>query len=526
MTKRCSRIQLPPMLRYVVYLTCILIVNACGGGLGGSGDGGKSTSSIIVPLPDSFDSPYLFRSIPVRFMARFPGSLAAGNYSGTVESSAFDQLTTTVSGLIERKLEIGLLQLQLEANWDLMTEHCSATPVDSACDLSATQFTSIYTSAMASWEYLLRASIELERSGLKEVPAAKLDDIENIVTAKIGADLVVDNGALTLASSGSYRYEIVTTTDLGFGNTIYTARWSEDRVITFISLAELDASSVESLQSSISYKPGDSSVNNSILATSYEEDTRLERQLNLNQVTNSGELQIETQHTQISGSTREDAYSIGNAGDSGGYLKSELISEDASDTITADFLRESFTGDARIESQSICRSGVSETDCDLEDRWEVLTPQDPILSQYFLTQTELAQLETRLKPFNLEIEGVSESMDVLVLIRRENLSISLSSAGIIIKIPGLGTIDLTSNSVTSEIPDGSVDSSNGLFAEYADSILCRVNKAMIEDQITYRSFCAGSTEEIENSLVIGESFVEGELVIEWQANASIRVMED
>lgn len=514
------------MLKCVIYFACLLIVNACGGGLGGSGDGGKSTSSIIVPLPDSFDAPYQFRSVPDRFMARFPGSLAAGDLSGTIESSAFNQLTGTVSGLIERKLEIGLLQLQLEANWDAMIEHCSATPVDSECDLSTTQFSSIYTSSMASWEYLLRAGIELERSGLNEIPTAKLDEIENIVTAKIGTDLVVDGGALTLASSGSYRFEIVTTTDLGFGDTFYTARWSEDRIITFVSLVELDAASVESLQSSISFKQGDSGINNSILATSYDENARLERQLNLNQVTNSGELQIESQRTQIIGSNREDTYSIGNAGDSGGYLKSELVSEDASDTITADFLRESFTGDARIEAQSICRSGVSETDCDLEDRWEVLTPQDPVFSQFFLTQTQLAQLETRLKPFNLEIDGVSERMDVLVLIRRENLSISISSAGFIIKIPGLGTIDLTSNSVMTDVADSEVTSSNGLFAEYADSILCRVNKAMIEDQITYRSFCAGTTEEIENALVIGESFVEGELVIEWQANASVEVIED
>ena len=102
----------------------------------------------------------------------------------------------------------------------------------------------------------------------------------------------------------------------------------------------------------------------------------------------------------------------------------------------------------------------------------------------------------------------------------------VSAEGIIIKLPGLGTFDSTTNSVTPEIPVSSVNSSNGLFAQYADSVLCRANRTVIDNRVTYRSFCAGSTEEIEDALVVGESFVGGELVIEWQANASIEVVDD
>lgn len=528
MTKLYSLLRLSSSLRPVIYACLILLLSACGGGLGGSGDGGKNTSSIIIPLPDSFDNPYQFRSVPDRFMAKFPGSLAAGSDDETGETSAYGLLTTTVSDLIDRKLEIGLLQLVLEANWDAMTEQCSTTPEDSQCNLDTSRFATTYTSAMASWEYLLRASLKLEHSGLTEIAPTNLKAIENLVTAKIGTELAIDNGVLTRHTSGTYRYEITTTSNLGFGDTIYTVRWAEDRIVTFISLAELDASRVDSLQSSINFKKGNSSVNNSILATTYESeaDSRRERQLNLNQPTNSSELQIEAQETEISGSTRNDIYTIGNASDLGGYLKSELVSEDATDSLNSDFLRESFTGDATIESRSICRTSKSEAQCDLENKWEVLTPRDPIFSRFFLTEAELAQLESRLTPFNLKFEGVSDTMDVLVLIRRENLSISVSAEGIVIKLPGLGTFDFTTNSVTPEIPASSINSSNGIFAQYADSVLCRANRTVVDNRISYRSFCAGSTEEIEDALVVGESFVEGELVIEWQANANIEVIDD
>ena len=265
MTKQRITFPLSSTLRHVVCVCLFLLLSACGGGLGGSGDGGKNTSSIIIPLPDSFDNPYQFRSIPDRFMARFPGSLAAGSDTGTDELSAYEMLASTVSDLIDRKLEIGLLQLVLEANWEAMTEQCSTTPEDSQCNLDTSRFATTYTSAMASWEYLLRANLELENSGLTEVSPTSLKEIEDLVTAKIGTELAVDNGVLTRISLGTYRYEITTTSNLGFGDTIYTVRWSEDRIVTFISLAELDADSVDSLQSSINFKKGNSSVNNSIL---------------------------------------------------------------------------------------------------------------------------------------------------------------------------------------------------------------------------------------------------------------------
>ena len=515
-------------LKQTIAISFALLLSACGGGLGGSGDGGSADKLGATTLPSYFDSPYEFQDVPEIFMADFPSSLAASGSLNNSES-AYRVLTDTVSELIDKKLEIALLTLLIEVNWNAISEHCSTTADDTGCDLSTRSFVTTYTSSMAAWEYLLREKIELERSGRDEVYGASLRIIESIVNSKIGTELTIDSGYLTRLSSGSHRYEITTTADLGigFGETIYVARWSEDQLLTYVSIVDISTDDVNSLQSSYVARNGTTSFNNSILATTSENDSDIhsERQLNLNQVTDLDTLEIEAQQTDIKNSVREDYYSIGYASTTGGYLKSEQVSEDETDTSLSTFFRETFNGYAAQESNAICRMSQSEEQCDFENRWEVRTPQDPILSQFFLTTEQLSALESELKPFNVQFEDISDSVDVLVLLPRENLKISVTANGIILQLPGLGTIDLTTNAITPEEPNQTIGSTNEVFEQYTPTILCRANRAVIDDVSSFRTYCAGSVEDIEDALVIGESFTEGKLVIEWQANADIRVID-
>ncbi|MFK8083452.1 MAG: hypothetical protein AB8B97_24490 [Granulosicoccus sp.] len=526
------RDRLCALYRRVTLLCIVLALGACsGGGLGGSGDGGGiGDDRSLVPLPDTFEPAYQFRHVPERLLAQFPSSLSSDQPAvEPADATPLNMLTSSVEHLLDSKLEIGLLQLRIEAGWLQVMEHCSATSVDSGCDLQGANISTPYSAAMASWEFLLRAGIYLERfGGNGNLPDETRADIMEQVSNKIGTVVSIDSGMFTKRSSGGYRYEIVMTTDLGFGETLYTTRWSEGKDLTFVSLVDVTNSVVENLQSSTNSGEASGGFSNAILMTTFDNGSRQERQLNLNQPDKLGELRIESNVTHIQDGSKTDYYSIGNADASGGYLSSEQTFEDAADTKVSDFIRESFTEYATIETQSICRMASSETQCNDEDRWDILTSQDPVLSQFFLSPSQLIELENRLMPFSLDIQGVSPELDTLLLIRRENLAISFSAEGVTVTLPGLGTFNLSDNSVTPDTDtDTDTDTENSeQFSEYADSVLCRVNTATIDNQTQYRSFCAGTKEEIEQALVIGESFREGKLVIEWQANAVVEFVEN
>ena len=520
-------IKIPSLSDFRVSLLAIsslLVLNACGGGLGGSGDGGDDISKLI-PVPETFDQPYLFRTVPERMIANFPYSLANDTPVTLGAASPYGQLTTTFSKLTEQKLEIALLQLHLETNWDHIVAHCENTPFDTPCDLTDAGISSQYTSSMASWEYLRRASIEAEMlGGIDILTDAKLSQIEDSVSQKIGSKLNINNGTYTRVSTGSYQNEIAITDDFGFGSAIYTARWSDDKALTFLSLVEVEDGGATNLQSTTNSGEAVEGFSNAILATDYVEDTRQEIQLNLNQPDSSGGLQIESQLTEIADGSRTDVYSIGKADSTGGYISSQTSVIDASDNKMSEFIRESFNEEAEVDSRAVCNSSQSEIACDADNQWTVQTAQDPVTSSFFLTPLQLASLEKKLVPFDLSFSGVSPVYDTLILISRENLTISFSNNGLVLSIPGLGVIDFTGNTVATEEGVDTNDLSN--FTNLADSVLCRSNKAIVDNTVSYRSFCAATSEEIENALVIGESFSQGQLVIEWQANAVVQVLEN
>lgn len=516
------------LIRLCISSAVLVILGSCGGGLGGSGDGGTDKGPTTLNLPGFSDSPYQFRSVPNRLLVQFPGSLSVEDAPEGNTDSPYIKLGTTVTALIDEKVEIGLLQLLIDTNWDALIEHCSTTPADTSCSLSGQAFSTPYTLAMAAWEYQLRTSIEFERNGTKETLAEEtLEPIEALVRSKIGSVLTINDGKLTQTPSQLLAFEFNATLDIGFGNTVYTIRWSEDKTKTFISIAKLSEGALQSLQSSTDSSDPAAGFINSVLYSISDGVNREEKQLNLKQIPHSTALEIESQFTEIGEFEKRDYYSLGTANSEGGYLSSELLSRDAADLIATKLVRESFNNQSFIDSTASCDLGPSEAICDADMQWNVETGEDPILSQFFLTPDELTLLESKLKPYNLSIAGVSDTTDTFIFIRRENLSISFTSAGLILTIPGLGTIDLTAGSSAdpAEVGDA-LEENPDKISELSDSVLCRVNRALIDSQPGYRSFCAGTTEEIENALVIGESFRAGELLIEWQANALIKVIDN
>lgn len=505
----------------------LLILSGCGGGLGGSGDGGDpGRDSNTSTLPGYLEDPYLIKSVPERMIARIPSSLAETDEPQTTTDSPYEKLSATIGELVNHKLEVGLLLLHLDANWEKISAHCADAPIDTTCSLEGETFSTLYTLEMAAWEFELRATITQELTGsdgtLTESESLILEDL---VTEKIGTDLIVQGGTYFRQSSIGYTHQVVIPLNLGFGDTIYNLRWSDNRAEAYLSLLRNTENRALLLKTTMSEATNSSGQVNSVLISSAETELRVERQLNLNQLTANRELLIESQHTEIAGSTKNDTYSIGNASNLGGYLKSELTTRDSMDTTSTNFRREVFSSQAQIEASAFCAKETSDNQCQTDDSWTTTTSNDPAQSQFFFSAEQLAQLENRLKPFDIEFQGVSGDMDTLILIKRDNLSISFSSEGIILSIPGLGKFNLTGESTATELADNiDPSTSTSQLTILADSILCRVNKGIVDNQLDWRSFCAGTTEEIENALVVGESFKAGELLIEWQANAVIDVI--
>ncbi|MBX2880516.1 MAG: hypothetical protein KTR32_11315 [Granulosicoccus sp.] len=524
--KKNKGLSLKHIPGWAAVLLILLTLAACGGGLGGSGDGGDADrGSDTSTLPGYLEDPYLIKSIPERLIAKIPTSLSRSD-SQADPNSPYNKLNTTISELVDHKLEVGLVQLHLDSNWEKIAEHCSNTPLDTTCTLDGTTFSSLYTLEMAAWEFELRARIAQELTGsdgiLSESDSAI---VENLVKAKIGTQLVIDQGTYLHSSGSGYSHEVILPLDLGFGTTLYTLRWTEDQSETYMSLLRTEGVDALLLKTATSQPSSSSELTNSVLMSAAGLETREEKQLNLNQQPGDQELLIESQHTQIEGSVRTDIYSIGNASNIGGYIRSESSTRDGDDVTVTNFQREAFSGQAEIAASASCSKDNSSNQCLNDEDWIATTPVDPVQTPFFFTAEELVKLESNLKPFDIEFQGVSGDMDVLVLIRRDNLSISFGPEGITLSIPGLGQFSFNGESASAEADNGGdITTSASRFTSLADSVLCRVNKGIVDNQIDWRSFCAGTTAEIEDALVVGESFRAGRLLIEWQASAVIDVI--
>lgn len=507
--------------RTPILLLLSVLLAACGGGLSGSGDGGNDKDpETTTLLPPDFDrNPYEIAKLPTQLISEVPASIVLSDQGDQPSLSIFEQVGSAVRNLVQQKLEVALLQLSIDANLDLIIEHCQQTPIGSDCVLDDANIATAYTPSMASWEFLIRYKMERELQGVLVLGDSQTAELEALVRSKIGSPVSVPSGTLTVIENESYRYEFVGQFDLGFGNSIYTLRWSEDLLAGFVSVVKPFSVNLSSLQAS-STQLNNEFVNSVLITNGLITGARQEIQLNLQSFTPYNEINIEAQLTTFEGNTRTDIYSLGKASKPGGYLTSEKKFRSAEDEVTRSFHREGFDEFALVQTSSVCSTAQTVNECDQSDGWDIVTGNDPLLWQFFLNADQLMQLENNLTPFDIALSNVSPEMETFILIKRDNLTISFSGAGLIISIPGFGEINFADPESNEILDPGSQ------LNEYADSILCRINQVNIDNQLTYRSFCAGNVEDIENALVIGESFREGKLVIEWQASAIIDVIAD
>lgn len=516
-------VYIPSLNRLLTLLAvCAMpLLYACGGGLGGSGDGGGGSRTVILPPELSADQ-LLFRSIPETVFVDLPDSLFDVSDSMTSSDATLGELGGAVSVINNYKTETALFLLAAESSWATLQTHCENTPLDTACTFTPEQIVTLYSSEMASWEYVAKYKQHQETLGDTPVSEAKISELTNLVLAKINSEQTLGSGTFTTFSTGSYKYELVTRLDLGNGNNFYTLRWTENLKDGFLSIVSIDANDPQALQ--VSKAQTSSGLRNSILLSNFVNDLRRETQFNVKQASNQDELQLEAQITQFGVDDRNDLYILGKAADNGGYVDSEQVLQAGNGLQNNRFTRQGFDNNAALQSLAICDNQVSTDACTATNSWRVELGEDPVNWPFYLSREEQAVLEGQLKPFDIDLQNVAADMDSFILLRRSNLSISVSAEGVLVTIPGFGTLDLTGGSA---VPDASVnevsDGSEG-YTELVESVLCRVNVNKQSSQADYRSFCAGTAEEIENALVVGESFKEGEFKIEWQATAIVDVI--
>jgi len=182
-------VRIPGFKRYSILLTlCVLpILNACGGGLGGSGDGGASSRTVILP-PELGSDPLIFRSVPETVLVDLPDSLFDVTNSTAASGSTLHELGDAVSDVNTYKTETALLQLVAEASWSALQTHCDSTPIDTACVFSADQILTTYTNEMASWEYVTKYDRYQESLGSEPVSSADTAELTSLIMAKINTE--------------------------------------------------------------------------------------------------------------------------------------------------------------------------------------------------------------------------------------------------------------------------------------------------------------------------------------------------
>jgi len=501
---------------------CILpIISACGGGMGGSGDGGSSSRTVILP-PELSADPLMFRSIPETVLVDLPDSLFDVSDSMASSGSTLHELGNAVSDVNNYKTETALLQLLAESSWLALQTHCDSTPIDTACVFSADQILTTYTNEMASWEYVTKYERYQESLGGESVSNSDVAELTSLIMAKINTERTLGNGTFTAFSTGSYQFELVTNLDLGYGNNIYTLRWTENLDDGFLSIVSADEGNLRAMQ--VSKTQTSSGLRNAILLTNIDKGIRQETQLNFKRSANEEELQIEAQITQFGTDDKTDIYLLGKADDTGGYVASEQVHRSVNDTVTHRFTRQGFDNNAQLQSLAVCDNNLSVSDCTINNSWQVVLGDNPVNWPFYQSDEELITLQSQLTPFTIDFQNVAADMDSFMLIRREHLSISVTTNGVLVFVPGLGELD-----VSGELPNQDETSAAGTneideYSDLVDSVLCRVKPSHQNNGSPYRSFCAGTVNEIENAVVIGESFRDGMLRVEWQSNAVIDVI--
>ncbi|OED41784.1 hypothetical protein AB833_08755 [Chromatiales bacterium (ex Bugula neritina AB1)] len=499
------------LLRICLAAVTLISTISCGGGIGGSGNGGGkpvppgiNEADYITSLAVSTPRPLIH--IPDTILTDLPPVL----YAKSQDQSNDAPILLTANQLrkiAEHQIELGVLRLHVDENWEKIQELCQTTPEDSQCSFDGHSLQAVYTVEMAEWEIQHRAKFKMLLTGQSKLSNRQLKKISRPLIKRIGTVVTVPDGTFITHHEGKYRYQLRFGKKSANEQRTSTFKWSADKanVNSKLHISKSTRSSALTINNfATSGKPESFgtvlySENNKITSSSF--------QLNFRQNSGDDNLYLQSSLTLMDRSTRKDILSRGYAGSSGGYLSSDIANSTSRQHKSKMRRRETITAKGVLELSDLCLD--IETGCTQPQNWT------PVIAGN-ITSSILYQSDSKIRSIldrkSVEVHGLSNSPDALVLINRRRLAFPE-----ITYAETLFPVEPTSLNVTHT--GLGLSSATG----YAGEMLCRLTPLDIDNGMIYRAFCSGDTDELYNAVVISENYETGSLATSHLPNVDIIV---
>lgn len=504
--------RLPKILNAAFLAGATLVLAACDGGIVGSGNGGGNPIPPNPIVPPDIGGPtiqmrYVLHHVPDQLLVDLPAALLASSdldYS----DQPYTLNATQLRKITLQQIELGLMRLNADANWDKLIEYCLTTPQDTACDLDDSSIETPYTYSMALWEIDQRSRFEKLLTGTNTVPADRLTEITELATARVGSTLSLTGGTFIESFDSEYRYEISFLVDATDGERFTTLKWSDDE--SKIQSKYLNTTPTEQSALTINHFKTES-TSEAFGTVLYSENTTTRStafQLNYRQSPDDQNLYLQSGLALMNKSTRLDILSRGYANSTGGYLSSDVTTGESSQYKRKERRREVFTPARELDAAERC-SDTAEGCTQTED-WELLIGNTLEDSDFFRSDSSIREI---LDKKSVVIDGVTDEPDALVLINRTKIEFPQVAYA----VPPSNPLKPTTQNVA-HVGLG-LSSTTG----YAGEQLCRITPTDTADGTIYRAYCAGTDDQLRDAVVISEQYDFGQLSTKHLPSVTITV---
>lgn len=504
-------------VRQAIGLLCILFLVGCDGGISGSSNGGGS------PAPaNGIQIGYQIEHLPPTFAAALPDGLRQAEPGTTINpQSPVKTVSEKLREISNIYVDLSLLLLYTDAVWPTIDNHCRDSLKDEHCDLSSADLSFTYTRDMAVWESHARQKLTTDSN--TNISSASEDIVLHTdASTKIGSVIEIASGTYKKLSAGEYDHEISMTLpgNHASGNT-YQLLWDSEQSLVHTLAVSADSDTTTLFRSRFRTASQSGAEQQNIILEVDSNSVQNEYLLNLHKPAAASEVLLESHATTIEVTGKTDIYSRGKADDVGGYLYSEAHFEDSNSISDTHLHRELFGIDDTAYSSAVCDISESSDDCLDQQDWSLVQGTEPTSSDYY---TPLGDLEAEHQSTEVTITNTRVDADSFIIIKRDNVSVTLTVTGLQVTVPVLGSLSwpLTfDNFLTQPKTDLNLeDTIIGL-----QDLICYIIPTRNLSTQTTRTFCTGTIEDIEDALVVSTSYVDGEYQIQWEANAKITIKE-
>jgi len=484
----------------------VLLLNSCGGGIAGSGDGEADKDHALI------DS-YHITNLPIGYAKAIPASLIdnqKGLFDSFDESDPVDTVITNVNRLVDRMLAIALAQLYLDANWEEILDYCGHTGSETPCSLSGSGIVAVYTGEMALWETNFRSRIEqYQQWHTGQSATEEYHSLYNTAFEKVGTLIPLDSVVLIESEDPSDEYDYIVDIEIEMPDAVtVTLRWNTD--LQSGNFTTHNALTGEQMLLA-SFTMVDGLMQHKFILNHTNVIEQPDLVLLTQELPDSSRSFVASNIKQVTASTTTEIDSQGLAGETDGYLRSDTTTYDNNSSSVLSY-RQTF--EEEITGTASCNPNASTSDCQEDTDWTTLTGEDPALSDTFVSLEEIDTIKEsysiNLRTIRLFVQRQS-SIDTYAVIDGRNIDPD-NFDDFLEDIEGIADdLDLESGLA-------------GVTPEYDKFVLCRVTNTPSNEVNYLEAVCDASTDELINAFVVAEEFNDGDLELSLLPEQDVEIL--